>query len=65
MKVLQNFLNLSLIYLDANPRVRFSGSCLKQNKVTYTHGKVVNIYIAYEININGNTSSSVPTLENC
>ena len=46
-------------------RVRFSGSCLKQDKITYTHGKIVNIYIAYEINKKDNTKSSDPTLENC
>ena len=38
-----NFLNLSLNYLDAKIRVRFSRSCLKQGKSTYTHGKIVNI----------------------
>ena len=27
------------------------GSCLKQEKVTFTHKKVSNIYIAYEINL--------------
>ena len=46
-------------------RVRFSGSCLKQDKSTYTHGKIVNIYIVYEINKKDNTTSSDPTLENC
>ena len=38
-----NFLSPSLNYLGVKPRVRFSGSCLKQDKVTYTHGKLVNI----------------------
>ena len=60
-----NFLNPSLNYLGVKPRVRFSGSCLKQDKVAYTHGKVVNIYIVNELNINDNTSSNDPTLENC
>ena len=27
----------------------FDGSCLKQDKVTFNHGKVVNICIIYEI----------------
>ena len=27
-------------------RVEFNGSCLKQDKVTYNHGTIVNIYIA-------------------
>ena len=33
-----NFLNLSLEYLGTKPRVRFSGSCLKQNAITYNNG---------------------------
>ena len=46
-----NFINFpSLNYLDAKVRVRFTGSCLKQPKVSYAHRKVVNIYIVYEIN---------------
>ena len=44
------FLNPSLNYLDAKIRVRFSGSCLKQPKISHIHGNVVNIYIVYEIN---------------
>ena len=46
-------------------RLTFTGSCLKQsNKFTYTHGKVVNIYIVSEL---GGSSSNVndPTLKNC
>ena len=41
-----------------------TGSCLKQSKISYTHGKVVNIYIAYEL---GESSFHItdPTLKNC
>ena len=46
-------------------RGRSSGSCLKQNAITCNHGKSINIYIAYEINKNDNTTSSDPTLGNC
>ena len=46
-------------------RARFSESCLKQDKITYTHGKIVNIYIVYKINKKDNTITSDPTLENC
>ena len=59
-----SFLNPSLEYLGTKPRVRFSGSYLKQNVITYNHGKSANIHIVYEINKNGNTTSSNPTLEN-
>ena len=39
----------SINYVGNKIRVKFTGSCLKQsNKLTYTHGKVVNIYIVYE-----------------
>ena len=51
--------------MDTKIRVKFSGSCLKQDKITYTHGKIVNIYIVYEINKKDNTIISDPTLENC
>ena len=45
-------------------RVEFSGSCLKQDKTTFSHGRIVNIYIIYEISKNYSISS-YPTLENC
>ena len=45
-------------------RVEFSGSCLKQDSVTFNHKKVVNIYIVYEISKSINISD-YPTLENC
>ena len=60
-----NFLNSSLEYLGVKLKVRFSGSCLKQNAITYNHGKSVNIYIVYEINKKDNRTISDPTLENC
>ena len=59
-----NFLSPSLSYLGTKIKVRFSGTCLKQDKITYTHGKIVNIYIVYEINKKDNTITSDPTLEN-
>ena len=30
-------------------KVKFNGIYLKQDKITYTHGKIVKIYIVYEI----------------
>ena len=44
--------------------MEFNGSCLKQDRVTYKHGKIVNIYIIYEISKNFNISNC-PTLGNC
>ena len=45
-------------------KLEFNGSGLKQDKVTFHHGAIVNIYIVYEINKNYNICS-YPTLENC
>ena len=41
--------NPQLSYYGTKGRVKFNGSCLKQDKVTFNHGKVVNIYIVYVI----------------
>ena len=60
-----NFLSPSLNYLVTKIRVKFSGNCVKQDKITYTNAKIVNIYIVYEINKKDNTITSDPTLENC
>ena len=53
-----------LSYYGTKIRVEFNGSCLKQDKVMYNHGKIVNIYIVYEISKNYSIST-YPTLENC
>ena len=34
--------------------VNFSGSCLKQDKITFNHGKTVNIHIVYDLKSNLN-----------
>ena len=44
-----NSLTPKLSYYDYHIRVKFTGSCLKQPKITYTYKKVVNIYIVYEL----------------
>ena len=59
-----NFLNPTVSYYGNKMGVIFSESCLKQDEITYTHGKIVNIYIIYEISKNYNISS-YPALENC
>ena len=42
-------LNPQLSYFSTKTRVDFRGGCLKQNKITFNHGKIVNIYIVYEL----------------
>ena len=48
----------------AKTRLKFTGSCLKQPKVIFNHGKVVNIYIVYELVASGSNNSD-PTLKGC
>ena len=59
-----NSLNPALNYYDTKTRVKFTESCLKQSNISYNHGKVVNIYIVYEL---GASSSHINdcTLKNC
>ena len=54
---------LFLNYYGTKTRVEFSRSCLKQGQVTFNDGKIVNLYIVYEISKNINISDYV-TLEN-
>ena len=56
-------LNPSLYYVGSKIRVRFTGECLKQQRLTFNHGKIVNFYIVYEIEESVNINS-YPTLEN-
>ena len=44
-------------YFGTKTRAEFNGSCLKQDEITYNHGKMVNVYIVYEINKNYDISS--------
>ena len=57
-------LNPSLDYVGNKIRVKFKGICLKQEKITFSHGKIINIYIVCEIQKRVNISDR-PTLENC
>ena len=45
-----NSLSPALSYIGNKTRVKFQGDCLKPDKVSFTHGKTVNIYIVHEIN---------------
>ena len=51
-------------YYVSKVRVKFTGSCLKQPKLSYTHGKVVNIYIVYELGASSSHNND-PTLKSC
>ena len=42
-----NSLNLWLNCINVKIRIKFDGSCLKQEKVTFNHKTILNLYIAY------------------
>ena len=46
-----NGLAPKLSYINSKIPMTFDGSCLKQEKLTFTHKKTANIYIVYEINL--------------
>ena len=60
---IKNILNPLLEYGNKS-KLKFDGSCLKQNKITYNHEKIVNLYIVFEIR-KSYIISDYPTLENC
>ena len=58
-----NSLAPTVKYTDKRMHVKFNESCLNQDKITFNHGKTVNIYIAYDLKSNLNNFD--PTLQNC
>ena len=50
-------------YIGKRIYVKFNGSFLKQDKITFNHGKIVNIYIVYDLKLSLNNFD--PALENC
>ena len=56
-------LNPKVNYYDTKTRLEFRESCLKQDKSTFNHGKIVYIYIAYELD--QTYVKTHPTLANC
>ena len=61
---LRKVLSLPVDCVGTKARVKFNGDCLKKDKISFDHGKIVSIYIVYEIEKSVNISS-YPTLENC
>ena len=59
-----NSLTPKLNYYGNKVRVKFTGSCLKQPNISYSHEKVVNIYIVYELGASTSHNND-PTLKNC
>ena len=59
-----NYLAPALSYYGTKFLVKFTGSCLKQDKVTFNHKKVVNIYIVYELKKIAAIGNNFPALQN-
>ena len=57
-----NSLNPALNYYGTKTRVKFTGTCLKQPKISCTHGKLVNLYIVYELRASTSHNND-PTLK--
>ena len=51
IKTFNHSITPDLDYCGTKARVEFNESCLKQDKVTFNHGKIVNIYIVYDLSM--------------
>ena len=49
-----NSLAPSLDYFINKTKLKFNGGCLKQDKISYNHGTIVNIYTVYKLKSNLN-----------
>ena len=58
-----NSLSPALSHYDTKTRVKFTESCLKQDKITSTQSTIVNIYIVYELSVSSSLTTD-PTLQN-
>ena len=69
LKLLSHLLHLIIVLQtrvvneSTKTRVKFTGSCLQQPKVSYTHAAIVNIYTVYELGASSSHSDD-PTLKN-
>ena len=59
-----NSLTPAACYYGTKTRVKFIGSCLKQPKISYIHGRKENIHIVYELGASSSNNND-PTLKNC
>ena len=59
-----NSLNGRLSYYGTKVRVQFTKSCLKQANDIFTHQKVVNIYVVYELAASSSHTNDL-TIKNC
>ena len=58
-----NSLAPALSYWGTKSRLKCDGGCLKQDEITFTHAKTVNIYEVYEIDLWDHRYDDYTTLE--
>ena len=58
---------MELNHIGKKTGLKFTGTCLKEDKITFTHKAVVNMKyeISYEISVSARRYDDYPTLENC
>ena len=59
-----NSLPPALNCIGTKTTLKFVEKCLKQDKITFTHGKIVNIFIVCEISFSTCGYDNFPILEN-
>ena len=59
-----NYFAPALSCIGCKTRVKFVESCLKQDRIIFTHEIIVNIYIVYKTNVS-DSNKNYPTLRNC
>ena len=59
-----NSLARSLNHVGTKTRLKFDGSCSKQDQITFTHEKTVNICIVSKINLRDHGCDNYSVLEN-
>ena len=64
LKIIYCFSQFIVSYIGVRPRVKLNGEFLKQDKANFTHGKVVNIYTVYDVNLQPYKYDDDPTLGN-
>ena len=62
IKSYNNSISPTIKFTGERMYVKFNGSCLKQDKITFNHGKIVSIYNVYDLK--SNVNSFDPTLQN-
>ena len=58
-----NSLTPALSYYDTKTIVKFTGSCLKQSRISWNHKAIVKIYIVYELGASSSHNND-PTFKN-